>query len=210
MTRRGSVEDRYGRLAIHASDWLQPVINELLDDPLVPQRRRALRQRFDVELRRRADSHGTSVEYELLQAARIALSLALPLSVPDCLMDANDSSAADYARRELRRRINERVTHDLLGHEWRHEYAQKHDTVEDHEHELEASDPLIDLLTAQTNDEDLLATLVEADLTPSERALVDVIANGEADTRAEAARRLGITPANARKIAERIRRKTRR
>lgn len=117
---RAEMELRFGELAVYASSWLQPVLFEVLERPLSRPRWRVLSRRFNGELLRRAEAKGTSAERELHGAARQALSLAVPeLEIPGRLMEEDGRMASAYALRELRRRISELVTRDLLGLDWR-------------------------------------------------------------------------------------------
>lgn len=117
---REEMELRFGALAVYASSWLQPVLLELLQRPLSHPRWRALSERFNAELLRRAEANGRSAEREMLIVARQALSLAVSeLAIPGCLMGDDGQEAAAYALRQLRRRTNELVTRDLLGPGWR-------------------------------------------------------------------------------------------
>lgn len=120
-------------LTLYASDWLQPVIDDLIQRPIAPQRWRALRDSIDAALRERAAARTTSTERELRQAARAAISLVLNgLTVPARLLDPDDPkspAARDFVLTAVRAKVNNLVTDDLLGPEWRHVYESDCDSL---------------------------------------------------------------------------------
>lgn len=178
------IEDEF---TLYASTWLQPLIDKLLSHPIAPQRLRARKSYFDEALKERALSRGTNPKYELRRAARTAISLTLSgFSVPARLFDPNETDAPlarAFVRKGVRQRVNNLVTEDLLGTNWR-----RHDVSIDEEiPDSFDSDELIGILDNQER----TAKLLDA-LTPRQRQVIQLIYK-EDSTLEAAGKKLGIT-----------------
>ena len=117
---------------LYASGWLQPVIDGLMERPIAPQRWRALHDTIDHALSDRAAVLGVSKQQALRGMARAAISLTLnDLSVPARLFDPDEPKAPraqKYVLKRVRSRVNNLVTEDLLGFDWRHPVGLQDDS----------------------------------------------------------------------------------
>ncbi len=122
-------DDEY---TLHASAWLQPVIEQLLERPVAAQRWRALRNPIDRALSERAAGSGVSKQQTLRSMARAAILLTLnELKVPARLFDPDEPMAPraqKYVLEHVRSRVNNLVTEDLLGPGWRHPVGSQDDS----------------------------------------------------------------------------------
>jgi RNA polymerase sigma factor (sigma-70 family) len=181
------VEDE---LTLYASTWLQPLIDKLLSHPIAPPRWGPHKDRFIKALKERALSRGTNPKYELRRAARTAISLTLSgFSVPARLFDPNETDAPlarAFVRKDVRQRVNNLVTKDLLGTEWR-----RHDVSIDEEiPDSFDSDELIGILDNQERINKSLDALKE--LTDRQRQVIQLV-DIEESTLEAAGKELGIT-----------------
>lgn len=182
---------------IHASGYLRPALDRLMEHPLSPQRWGALWPQVRSVLEQRAKDKGTSPEYELRRSARMALSLEVPgLQVPARLFDPADPDApeaAAYVYNHVKTGVQRRVTEDLLGPGWHRKQAPAPDD------ELAPSPPLPDAALEATQEIEALLAVA----TDRERSIIEMIVKG--DTISEAAHKLGITAATARQALRRAR-----
>ena len=189
------------KFTIHASRYLRPVLDRLMERPFSSQRWGALRPQVLAVLKQRAEDNGTSPEHELRRSAWAALSLEVPgLQVPARLFDPADpdaSEAAAYVYDQVKAGVQRRVTEDLLGPgRRRHLFAAPDD-------EPAPSPPLPDAVLEATQEFEALLAVA----TDRERSIIEMIVKG--DTISEAADKLGITAAAARQALWRARRRYR-
>ena len=185
---------------VGASPWLQPILNEVLLLPIARQRLRAFHATIWAELKGRADTNGTTPEYELCREASQALSLVISgLEVPTRLFDPYDPSspkAAEYVRERIQQRINDEVTKALLGPAWR---LQERELPPEETHGV--SDP------RKPYETNLLVAglLNDARLSSKERELLQ--AYRKHGRWSDSADELGIAHSTAGTMAQRIRKK---
>ena len=191
-------------LYLHASEWLQPVLKQVILSPIARQRYHAFHDAICQELRDRASDHGTTPKYELILSARKALSLVIDgLTVPTRLFDPCDPAspeAAEYARRKIQAKINDEVTKDLLGPGWRHWSKEE---------PLGASDTDVAPQEQYERDGAKLFTvmlLTDSRLSPRERDFLKAMRD-HGSVIADAAQELGIASSTARTMFQRIRSK---
>ena len=111
-------------LTLYASGWLQPVVDGLMERPIAPQRWRALHDTIDHALSERAAILGVSKQQALRIMARASSLLTFNgLAVPARLFDPDEPKAPharEYVLERVRSDVNNLVTEDLLGPDWRH------------------------------------------------------------------------------------------
>ena len=204
MTGFGIPEELY----LHASAWLQPVLNQVILIPIARQRLRALSDPIRRELEYRASDRGTTPEYELCLSARLALSLVIQgLTVPTRLFDPCDPTspaAVKYVRKKIQERINYEVTIDLLGPGWRRLSKEE---------PIGASYTDVAQQESDKREEEKLGAklfttilLNDSRLSPREQELLQAMLD-HGGVIADAANALGITSSTARTMLGRIRSK---
>jgi hypothetical protein len=138
------------------------IVTGVLRYPLQRRRWLAIYHRVQQELSDRADLHRRSPADELWLAARTAFSLSLP-HCPPIALDGHDMDpgSRDSWARVIRRQINDLVTEDVLGLDWRQpRHRPRRSTVQQAERRIWVE---LDLL------------LMSAHLSQDERALVQAL-----------------------------------
>ena len=188
-------------LYLHASRWLQPVLDRVILFPIASQRYRALHTAIWQELASRARERGTTPKYELCREARQALALVIGgLNVPARLLDPCDPAspaAAEYVLGKIQARINDEVTQGLLGPGWRRR---------PNEDPLGESDAAVAPQEQPEANLIIARLLTDSRLSPRARDLLQAMRDHDGVI-ADAAHALGITSSTARTMLQRIRSK---
>jgi len=120
----------------------------------------------EAELLERAEKNGRSVSAELVEAVKAAAAQVCPTSSPERSVEAN-----------LRQELNESVTRDFLGPDWRKTKAESLDRLEGPGPSVEQQPALEEALLRNIDDTNFLTEL-RSRLSPSERELMDVRRSG--------------------------------